>query len=555
MKKLNVGLIIDGNKPSSMMNDFIIKSLDSEYFILQTIICQETQNTTSSLYKRIFYLFKSRGIQRSMRDISFKCLQYFEFTFLKIFTNMSSPLANQNLARDMKLIKIKPNISNSGFIYSYSKDELKKISDLNLDILIRGGSGILKGEILTLCKFGIISFHHGNNEINRGGPPGFWEVYNREPSSGFIIQQLSEELDGGEVLLKGSIGTSFIYSLNLYKLMNKANVFLPLLLERIAKEGKLHPHKIKKPYSHPLYTTPSLISQLIYIFKTAVRVFIKLKDILLRRGMRWSIAYQYTEVWDNVSLRKSNIIKNPPNRFYADPCVINHNNRNICFVEDYCYKKSIGRISAIEITKEGHNDLGIILEEDFHLSFPYVFKVNEDLYMCPETYQAKEIRLYKCEEFPLKWSLHKVLIKNITAMDTLIFEENNKWWLMTNIDSSSLEHEGSELHIFHSDTFDSENWTPNKNNPVVFDSSKGRNAGLLRKGNDKFRVYQKPGFDMYGKSMGIAKIETLSEHEYKEVNYCNVSPDFFKNISGTHTYSHSRDLLVFDFVKKENFYD
>ena len=40
------------------------------------------------------------------------------------------------------------------------------MNDFNLDILIRGGNGILRGDILTVCQNGIISFHHANNEIN-----------------------------------------------------------------------------------------------------------------------------------------------------------------------------------------------------------------------------------------------------------------------------------------------------------------------------------------------------------------------------------------------------
>ena len=67
----------------------------------------------------------------------------------------------------------------------------------------------LKGEILNICRLGIISFHHGDNNFNRGGPPGFWEVFNREPSTGFIIQRLTEEIDGGDVIFKGKITTSY----------------------------------------------------------------------------------------------------------------------------------------------------------------------------------------------------------------------------------------------------------------------------------------------------------------------------------------------------------
>ena len=71
---------------------------------------------------------------------------------------------------------------------------INTIKQLNLDIIIRGGSGILKGEILNSAKFGVISFHHGDNLVNRGGPSGFWEVYEKNPKTGFTIQILMNNL-------------------------------------------------------------------------------------------------------------------------------------------------------------------------------------------------------------------------------------------------------------------------------------------------------------------------------------------------------------------------
>ncbi len=49
------------------------------------------------------------------------------------------------------------------------------MKDLNCDVLIRCGKGILRGDILYAARHGILSFHHADNRINRGGPPGFWE--------------------------------------------------------------------------------------------------------------------------------------------------------------------------------------------------------------------------------------------------------------------------------------------------------------------------------------------------------------------------------------------
>ena len=116
-------------------------------------------------------------------------------------------------------IHVRPLKSTSGLIYRYREEDLGTIKSLNVDVLLNGQSGTFRGGILTVCEFGIISFHHGNNDVNRGGPPGFWEVFNREPSTGFAIQRLPDELDGGDaqvvsdvvigrdVLIRGSIAT------------------------------------------------------------------------------------------------------------------------------------------------------------------------------------------------------------------------------------------------------------------------------------------------------------------------------------------------------------
>jgi len=54
--------------------------------------------------------------------------------------------------------------------------------------------------------------HHGDNDYYRGGPAYFWEVYERNPLSGAILQVLTEHLDAGMVLCKGQFATSNDFS-------------------------------------------------------------------------------------------------------------------------------------------------------------------------------------------------------------------------------------------------------------------------------------------------------------------------------------------------------
>jgi len=270
---------------------------------------------------------------------------------------------------------------------------------------------------------------------------------------------------------------------------------------------------------------------------------------ILFQGDQWNVAYQFTDDWKKVNLSKSNKIPNPPNRYLADPFVIKKGKNHYCFVEDYNTKNKKGCISVYEIKKDSCKELGVALEENFHLSYPFLFNHENELYMCPETHEANEIRLYKCTEFPLKWKFVKTLISYVSAVDTNIFFKNGKWWIMTNLSNSEIPDHASELHIFSSKNLLTDYWEPHKKNPVIFDPLTARNGGFINELSTFYRVHQKPGFNNYGESLGISKIEELNEDNYKESNELKVSPNFFEDLKGTHTYNFSDGLLVLDFNK------
>ena len=120
------------------------------------------------------------------------------------------------------------------------------------------------------------------------------------------------------------------------------------------------------------------------------------------------------------------------------------------------------------------------------------------------------------------------------------------------MDSSNLGDYCSELHIFYADDIDSTTWKPHSLNPVIFDSKKARNGGMIySEENQAYRVFQRQGFDTYGESIGISKIKTLTENEYVEEDCLNFLPNFFKNISGIHSFSYNSGVLVNDFRSHE----
>jgi hypothetical protein len=286
------------------------------------------------------------------------------------------------------------------------------------------------------------------------------------------------------------------------------------------------------------------------MFKTGNLFFnFALDKFLWKKDERWSVAFIKAS-WKDASLRKGIQIKNPPNHFYADPFVITKNKRTICYVEDYCYIKKKGYISAIEIFDDkNYTILGSVIEESFHMSFPFLFEYNNSLYMVPETHESNTIRLYKCIEYPLKWEYQKDILSNISVVDSLVFEYENRWWLLCNRQQDN----GSTLLAFYNDNPLSDNWIEHEQNPLVFDSTIGRNGGILDK-NSTFpvRVRQKAGFNQYGKGFSLAKITELTPTSFKEEELACFSPDFFNNLKGCHHMHSNNEYTVYDYVRSES---
>ena len=221
-----VGIIVDSYSQSKQIFDLIKLSKSAENYEITTVLLNYIDRKNENLFKQIFEYIQRRGFKKFLSTLLFKSICKIESIVIKKVGLCPDFYNTFNLKKQkFESIVLNPIISQSGLVFRYPIEDLENIKKLNLDLLIRAGSGILKGEILTVCPNGVVSFHHADNEVNRGGPPGFWEVYERNPRTGFIIQKLTNELDGGDVLYKGYIQTSWFYSLNLVRLYEVANPF------------------------------------------------------------------------------------------------------------------------------------------------------------------------------------------------------------------------------------------------------------------------------------------------------------------------------------------
>lgn len=96
-------------------------------------------------------------------------------------------------------ISTTPISANDKIGHEIPEDIVKEIVEKS-DVVFRHGFGILRGQILTAPKHGVLSYHHGDIRKYRGAAQGFWNFVYDEPTAGVTLQQLTDELDGGRIV-------------------------------------------------------------------------------------------------------------------------------------------------------------------------------------------------------------------------------------------------------------------------------------------------------------------------------------------------------------------
>ena len=66
--------------------------------------------------------------------------------------------SNQLLENNYQRVEVSGIWSKSMLSLSFDENEIERISSLNLDCIIRCGTGILRGKILNITRYGILSF-------------------------------------------------------------------------------------------------------------------------------------------------------------------------------------------------------------------------------------------------------------------------------------------------------------------------------------------------------------------------------------------------------------
>lgn len=177
--------------------------------------------------------------------------------------------------------------------------------------------------------------------------------------------------------------------------------------------------------------------------------------------------------WINPLLRAEDVTDIPA-KFVADPFLVREGETWNLFFEVYNNDTQQGDL-AVATSKNTWiwNYEKVILDEPFHLSYPYVFNWEGEYYLIPESYEDNSIRLYRAEEFPTRWSYVKTLVDGRDYVDNSIVFYNEKWWLFSSVTSNDT------LYLHYADSLTGP-WKEHPLSPVVTgDVHKSRPSGRL----------------------------------------------------------------------------
>jgi len=542
--KLRIGILIDEDIIPAWSYKMLQDLCDSNHSEIVLLVKKESStNPHQSLWRRIL------SKRQDLFWILYNKLEN------KIFKVQPDAFENKNIKDlvDCPEIKVKPR--ETKFSDYVLDDDIAQIKKYEIDVFVRLGFRILRGDILRASKYGIWSFHHGDNAVNRGGPAGAWEVFEGWDTTGVILQILSEELDGGTILASSYSATDKVsIKRNKNNYYWKAISMLPRKLNDLHRLGETQFFSSLDEqndhldfYYNRLFINPTNTQ----VFKMFVKTYwnkFRNSVLSLFYFRQWILLYQFNKKgqWSKSFFRFKRITP-PTDRFWADPFIYIKDNKYYLFIEELVYKENKGKISVIEIDEKGkYTEPKTVLEKEYHLSYPFLIEDNAELYLIPETSQNRKIEMYKCTDFPMKWELDTVLMDDVNAVDTTIIKHDGLYWMFTNITENEGASSLDELFLFYSKDLYSNSWTPHPKNPIVSDVRRARPAGKIFKQDNKlYRPSQNSPKD-YGYGMKINEILTLTEQDYAERTVQDINPNWSKDLRCTHSLNKEGNLTVID---------
>jgi hypothetical protein len=291
--------------------------------------------------------------------------------------------------------------------------------------------------------------------------------------------------------------------------------------------------------------------------------FLGLGKRIVRRGIdkaltteQWFLAFRFGGGRSvPADLRGFTRLEPPPGATWADPFAVEKNGRYYVFFEELPAGATKGHIAMIEIDTQGRRSAPrVVLERDWHLSYPFLFQHEGALFMIPESAQNRRVEAWRCVDFPSRWRLERVLLDGARLVDATLARAGDRWWMLANGAAGESRVFDDELHVFHAVDplgLGYGGWRPHARNPVKSDVRSARPAGAMFWRNGALHRPAQIDAPLYGSGLSINRVLRLTPQEFAEREVERLLPPPASGLLGLHTLNRAGELTVVDAFRRK----
>lgn len=229
-------------------------------------------------------------------------------------------------------------------------------------------------------------------------------------------------------------------------------------------------------------------------------------------------------------------LSNQPFQF-ADPFVFFNDRILYCFFEEK-KKGEPGKIKVVYTADminwaEQTCDLGV----SSHLSFPFIIRHGENIFMLPESGALGEVALYRHKSFPDQWEKYRVLLKG-NFVDSHIYYNNGYFYLFSTLKVPVMKSGHTffdyELRLFYANAIDGP-YLEHPYSPLHVGKKFGRSGGSILVHQGSIYRWSQDCSDRYGDDLHLFKIIEMTSSTFKEESVEDIwIRRYFKHKTGGH---------------------
>jgi hypothetical protein len=267
---------------------------------------------------------------------------------------------------------------------------------------------------------------------------------------------------------------------------------------------------------------------------------------------QWSLLRWHGKSFDPLTFDPAQMtpVASPPGTTWADPSLCDFRSEECLFLEEWPPEEPCAHLSAIRLgdSEELLTPPVRVIENGSHFSYPFTFEYENELWMLPENSSSGLLQLYRCEDFPLKWSADEILMQGVRYADPTLFQHNGKWWLFMTL-GIGFHRANSDLFLFSADKPVGGSWIPHPMNPVAASFGNARMAGRIFRSNGKLYRPSQDCLKRYGHGLCINEIICLDENRYEEKRIRRIHP-WNSDIFGVHGLDVSANNVFVDVLSR-----